>query len=202
MRGHERLRFLLHGAILLAALLLQPLAAHAAPVLTGDSIAGSITHADECVQTQLTSPAVVGAGVEFNGAFSIGKVCGYSNFLVSVDFAESSFTVAFTAADSHTIGIGSTGILLTMSFTGLDFTPGATITSVSCSGPDCFPNETPIGFTANSVVVSWKILKPGDTYVFDLATSDAAVPAPEPTSLVLLGTGLASVIVRRARRGN
>lgn len=204
-----RVVFLLRGAVLLAALMLRPLNASAAPILLGDSVEGTLSAAGTIV-TQFTSPAVVGAGVEFTGAV---RDPGKSGTLwnVSVDISATSFTIGWT---SHPEAfIASFGSLLTLSLSGLDFTPAGLITGVTRTGYSCAAPgvvcdhgaaaDANLSFTDHSISVDFFVLRQGETYTFDIATAEstAPTPVPEPTSLALLGTGFATFIAGRYRRG-
>lgn len=159
---------------------------------------GVFTAAATCGTTPFTSPAVVGAGVEFTGRASYGKCT--TNFDIAVDIGESDFSVTFTPTGGF---VTSATPVLTLSLSGLDFTPAATITGVTwtnCPGSPCTDPWPPIvTFTDHTIDVSWTALGGNVTYTFDILTNDPTV-VPEPSSIVLLGTGFASVIARRYRR--
>ena len=94
----------------------------------------------------------------------------------------------------------------------MNFTQAATITGVTRTGytympPDSFvcdgagPAGPSLSFTGDSIDLAFNLLRHGETYTFDIATTEpVATPEPEPTSLALLGTGFATFIVRRYRR--
>jgi hypothetical protein len=209
-RGHGRVVFLLRGAIVLAVLMLRPLAASAAPVLLGDSVQAGLFGASTVV-TPFTSPAIVGSGLEFTGLVRGPRSDGIWD--VWVDVRASSFSigwvargadVAFTAHSAFTV-IG-------LSLSGLDFTPAAIITGVTRTDYSCTPAGTwacsmggaidpVLNFTDNAIDLGFSAMRSGEIYTFDIATTEStATPVPEPGSLALLGTGFATFIAGRYRR--
>jgi hypothetical protein len=209
-RNHGRVVFLLRGAILLAALMLRPLHASAAPILLGDSVEGTLSTSGTIV-TQFTSPAVVGAGVEFTGAMrDSGKAGALWN--VTVDISATGFTIGWTSLTPGA-SIISTGTLLGLSLTGLDFTSAGFITGFTRTGYSCAPagvvcnsgapSDSGLSFTDNSISVGFRALRNGETYTYAIAAAEptSPVPVPEPTSLALLGAGFATFIAGRYRRG-
>jgi PEP-CTERM motif len=208
MRGHNDVRgtLLMQGAIVLTALLLRPLAASAAPILTGDSISATLGTSGTVV-TQFTSPATVGDDIEFTGAFRDG---GRSAALhnVTIDFSASGFTLGWTGG-----GVPITiGGLIRITLTGLDFSEGALITGVTRTGWECLPADDSacrfgipsgnVSFTGNSISLAFDSMKPIETYTYAITAEAPVVTAvPEPASLTLFGTGLAALAVRWRRRG-
>jgi hypothetical protein len=208
MRGHNygRGTLLMQGAIVLTALLLRPLAASAAPILTGDSISATLGTSGTLV-TQFTSPAIVGDGSEFTGAFRDGGKSGALHN-VTIDFSASGFTLGWTGG-----GVPMTmGGLIRITLTGLDFSEAALITAVTRTGWECLPADdsacrfgSPSGnvsFTGNSISLAFDSMKPIETYTYAITAEPPVVTAvPEPASLTLFGTGLAALAVRLRRRG-
>lgn len=208
MRGHNdgRGTLLMRGAIVLTALLLRPLAASAAPILTGDSISATLGTSGTVV-TQFTSPAIVGDGIEFTGAFRDGGKAGALHN-VTIDFSASGFTLGWTGG-----GVPMTsGGLIRITLAGLDFSEGALITGVTRTGWECLPADDSacrfgnpsgnVSFTGNSISLAFDGMKPIETYTYAITAEPPVVTAvPEPASLTLFGTGLAALAVRLRRRG-
>jgi hypothetical protein len=184
--------------MVLAVLVLRPLAAAAGPVLTNDSVSGVLSVPFyNCILTQITSPAVVGSGVEFTGVVGVDKVC--HPLAVSVDMGESDLSVTFTGSTNW---ISNSEPLMTLSLSDLDFTPGAIITGVTatnCAPVGCSSLDPLVTFTDHSIDLAFRTLASGYSFAFDITTTDPTV-VPEPSSLSLLAAGLGSFIVRRARR--
>jgi hypothetical protein len=210
MRGgsHGRVVFLLRAAIVLGGLMLRPLTASAAPVLLGDSVQGELL--GPSVATQFTSPAVVGAGVEFTGG--VVKTNSKAFWNVWVDIGASSFTIGWRHIAVLDVDFNPE-VAIGLSLSGLDFTPAGTITGVTRTGYSCSPiggssacnGAAPIDplltFTDNAINLGFGLVRSGETYTFDIAVSEpTATPVPEPGSLALLGTGFATFIARRYRR--
>jgi hypothetical protein len=207
-RGHGRVVFLLRGAIVLAVLMLRPLAASAAPVLLGDSVEAGLFGASTVV-TPLTSPAVVGSGLEFVGLVRGPKSDGLWD--VWVDVGASSFSIGWVARGAD-VSFSAPFSIIGLSLSGLDFTPAATITGVTRTDYNCTPAgsyacslggaiDPVLNFTDNAVELGFNVMRSGEIYTFDIATTEStATPVPEPGSLALLGTGFATFIAGRYRR--
>jgi hypothetical protein len=209
-RGYGRVMFLLRGAIVLAALMLRPLTASAAPVLLGDSVQAELFGGLD-INTQFTSPAVVGDGVEFSDGWI--KTGLRMTWFVWVDIGPSSFTIGWTG---HGFGEDSykPGGVFGISLSDLNFTPAGAITGVTRTGYTCVPRHPSIpvcngaepidpilSFSSNAINLSFETVRDRETYTFDIAVGDpTATPVPEPASLALLGTGVASLIAGRYRR--
>jgi hypothetical protein len=207
IHSHGPVVFPLRGVLALAVSMLCPLSTSAAPILVGDSVQATLTTSGTLV-TPFTSPAVVGDGVEFTGAIRTPGKVSYL-FDVVVDIGASGFSIGWTSPNPYAFLGGTT---LGLSLSGLNFTQAATITGVTRTGYTCMPPNSfvcdgagPAGptlsFTGDSINLAFSLLRHGETYTFDLATTEpVATPVPEPTSLALLGTGFATFIVGRYRR--
>jgi hypothetical protein len=209
-RNHGRVGFILRGAIVLAVLMLRPLTASAAPVLLGDSVQAELFGGIE-INTQFTSPAVVGDGVEFSDGWV--RTAPRMSWFVWIDIGPSSFTIGWTGNGFSESGHNPAGVF-GISLSGLDFTPAGTITGVTRTGYTCVPRHPSIpvcndaqpidpilSFSGNSINLSFETVRNRETYTFDIAVGDPTpTPVPEPASLALLGTGFATFIAGRYRR--
>src|SRR5262245_38210844 len=94
-RDQRGISMVWRGAVVLEVVLMRPLAANAAPILTGDSVQATLTASAGTVLTQFTSPAIVGSGTEFTGFFVDGSKVG-ALWTVVVDISASSFSIGWT----------------------------------------------------------------------------------------------------------
>ena len=102
--------------------------------------------------------------------------------------------------------------IIGLSLSGLNFTPAAIITGVTRTDYSCTPAgsyacslggaiDPVLNFTDNAVELGFNVMRSGEIYTFDIATTESnATPVPEPGSLALLGTGFATFIAGRYRR--
>lgn len=160
--------------------------------------------------TPLTSPAVVGPGLEFTGLVRGPGSDGLWDVWVGV--RASSFSIGWVARGAD-VAFSAPFAVIGLSLSGLDFTPAGTITGVTRTGYSCTPmfgstacdGAGPIDpfltFTGNAIDLGFGTVRSGETYTFDIAVAEpTATPVPEPGSLALLGTGFATFIAGRYRR--
>jgi hypothetical protein len=175
-----------------------------ADTLTGATVTGSLSALDNTsVTTQFTSPATVGPGGTFSGELRDATI-GFDFFFINVNIFANSFSVDVRGLNPGVTNVyyGYPAWAITLgdlpSFVG-----GFTLSSYTCDAifdPDCV-NFNSSGLTSNTfansaVTLDFNSLATGQSYVF----TEQSAPTPEPSSLILLGTGILSVAATLRRR--
>ena len=197
---------------IVAATLAVP--ASAAPILTGSATiaftgdfgSGSFSETDS---------VTIGAGreIEFLDGTNIGD-----NVLLDFEFLDlGGLTITYqiqggSNVDAVQPGYGDSGMLAgEFAFTGLAFTPGASIVGIDVSLTDVLADLSKCNFTASSVTIAnietFLIAQPpngaaptGLITIRLITREKEPPPAPEPAALALLGMGVLAGARRIARK--
>ncbi|RCU51456.1 hypothetical protein DU002_02985 [Corallincola holothuriorum] len=170
--------------------------------LMGDSVEGALSTGNQTITTQFSSPAIVDAGVEFEGVMTdvFNQV-----WSISVDIADTSFSVSITESTRNGDGNVSSGNdLLMISLWDLVAVDEVILTDYTCSstGSSCDwggnnSHLATLDYTPTSLSLGFNALYDGETYTFS-TLSQADVPAPLTIGLMLIG--LAGVRAARGRK--
>jgi len=186
------------------------LAFNAQASIIGDSVNATITNDyGGTITQQFSSPAIVSAGTEFNGAYT--DVFG-GGWIFDIDLGASQFSVSFKSNNDwgNVFMNDSWRSIILFNLSDLDW--GSAVTDVVATGYSCalpalsctinpssqgLANINLLSFTDNQIQLGFNGLYNGETYTF---TVNNATSVPEPTGLALLGLGLLGFVALRRRR--
>ncbi len=145
------------------------------------------------VQTQFTSPALIGPGSEFSGVLQFGRFCSSCISGIEIDFDDTGFTVFSTIGNIIHNGSQFGIKIFNLPDNIID------VLEFAGSGFEAELNIEP-GFVIDLRYSGWSNGSV-DRYGFVFSTPPL-VPIPEPTTLALFATGLAGLgfMMRRRRK--
>jgi hypothetical protein len=148
----------------------------------------------------------------YGGAYGSGSsftvpcsACGTFMDYFLIDASANSITFDYSVySDADPLWSSSTLSLSPVIYNGIDlqFSGGSSITSVSIDPATNMAgfNESDLYFTGNEIQVNWADLPFDSSTVVTLDVNGTSTVVPEPSSLVLLGSGLLAIVGGMRRR--